>query len=309
MSTSSLFELALTRLRRNGAAVGGAAIAGGALLQLPVQAGCVVDDADVRGAEQADWAQFEGQRSTEMVSFTGDHWTICRVPNSRFGCGSLDIFVKLRVRPVVGADLDWKRVGVVYKSPYDGLERTAIGRYVTTWDSGDEEWHVAMNVPTWQTTLLFDAWYQDGAGTTWFDDNYGELHVVNDGPAYQVIRTEPWASTVTVGDAGVTGKISIQIADLDYDKQIEIVATKDGWNTVVWLGIGQHGDKNRWYWIEDLPNQSGRERWEIELDLPGAADAFEYAVVYRHGVVGGARTYEFWDNNWNANYRVERAVP
>jgi len=297
--TSSLFDLALRRL--------GPAFAGGAaLLQLPAQAGCV-DGTTVDAIEQADWAQYEGQRNTDLVSYTGDSWSICRQPNTRFGCGSLDLVVKLRVRPVAGADLAWKRIGAVYKSPADNLERTAVGYYVTTWGNGDEEWHVPMPVQSWQTTVTFDAWYQDGAGETWFDDNQGELHVVNTGPSYDVVRVEPWTSTVVVGDAGVQGSLTLQLTDLDYDKQVAIVATKDGWNTVIELGLGAPGETNRWYFVEEFPWSQGRERWQIDLDLPGAADAFEYAVVYRHGVVNGARVYEFWDNNFGSNFRVERA--
>jgi hypothetical protein len=304
MTTSpSLFDRALTRLRRTG----GAALAGGAMLQLPAQLGCAVEDAQTLGeAEQADWAQYEGVRDTSMVSYTGDSWSICRQPNTRFGCGALDLIVKLRVKPVAGADLNWKRVGVVYRTPFDPTERTAMGNYVTTWSDGYEEWHVAMSVAQWSATVLFDAWYQDGAGHTYFDDNMGELHVAHDGPPYQVVRVEPWQSTVVVGDAGVQGKLSLQALDLDYDKQLEIHATKDGWTTVLRFGIGNPGDKNRWYWVEKYP-WSGRERWEIDLDLPGAADSFEYAVVYRHGVVNNARTTEFWDNNFQQNYRVDRA--
>ena len=69
------------------------------------------------------------------------------------------------------------------------------------------------------------------------------------------------------------------------------------------------GQANRWYWVEDFPWSAGRERWQIDVDLPGGAARFEYAVVYRHGVVNGARTYEFWDNNFGANYAVDAAPP
>ena len=68
--------------------------------------------------------------------------------------------------------------------------------------------------------------------------------------------------------------------------------------------MGAAGDKNKLYWVEDFGGQPGRERWQIDLDLPGATHAFEYAVRYRHGVVNNARIYEFWDNNSGSNYRV-----
>ena len=301
-SNSDLLTSAMARLRRTGSSLGGAALAGTVILQLPTLAGCV-DAPELGAEEQHDWAQYEGQRNTTMVSYTGASWSSCRFPNTRFGCGSYEIFIKLRVRPVAGADLNWKRVGVVYKTLDDSTERTAIGSYVGTSGNGDEEWHVPVLVSSSQRTLVFDAWYQDGAGHTYVDDNQGELHVVNDGPAEQVVRVEPWRNTVTVGPEGVRGQISVQVADLDYDKQLAIVATKDGWNTVIEIPIGAAGEKNKLYWVEDYP-WSGRERWVADLDLPGATGELQYAVVYKHGVVNNAKVYAFWDNNGGGNYRV-----
>ncbi len=301
-SPTDLLTSALARLRRGGTSLGGAALAGTVLLQLPAAIGCV-DGPTLDAIEQHDWAQYEGQRNTTMVSYTGTSWSACRFPNTRFGCGSYELFIKLRVRPVAGADFNYKRVGVVYRTPEDASERTAIGRYATTWSNGDEEWHVPVLVLASSKTVMFDAWYQDGAGHTYVDDNSGELHVANDGPSEQVIRLEPWRSAVVVDDQGVRGTLSVQVADLDYDKELVLLATKDNWSTVIELGIG--AGPNRWRWIEDY-QWGGRERWEIELDLPGGADQLQYAVVYRHGVVNGARSYEFWDNNNGANYITSR---
>jgi hypothetical protein len=279
---TELFERALSR----------AAFAGGVILQLPTLAACV-DEVDTDSMEQADWAQYEGVRNTDMVSYTGSWWSRCNYPNTRFGCGSVDVWVKLRVRRVDGADLAWKRVGVVYKTAADSTERTAMGNYIGPWGDGDEEWHVPMSVPSWQTTVLFDAWYQDGAGHTWLDDNQGELHVVNDGPSYQVVRVEPWLNTVTVGPGGVHGRISVQAYDLDYDKDIAIVATIDGWATQMEIPMT---------WQEDLGPT--RERWIADLDLATPTQVLEYAVVYRHGIVNNAVEYDFWDNNFGSNYAV-----
>jgi len=305
-SIETLFAGALRRMRRHaGTALIGAPLVGAVALGGP-QLGC--DAAPTIGEDSAaDWAQYEGQRRTDMISYTGAFWSECKQPNTRFGCGSVDLVLKLRVRPVAGADIAWKRVGVVWHSPYDPTERTSAASYFTTGGDGDEEWHVAVNVPTWQRTILFDVWYQDGAGHTYYDDNQGELHVVNDGPDYQVMRTEPWNSNLTLTDHGVQGTLSLQLVDLDYDKQVALVGTTDGWQTVIELGMGAPGSVNRWYWAEDYP-WSASERWQIDVDLAGDFQRFEYAVVYRHGVVNGARTYSFWDNNYNQNYAVERAA-
>ena len=302
--TTSLFESALARLRAH-RAVRGAVLGGSVILTLPA-AGCVEPAHDESVIESPDWAQFEGKRDTRMVSFTGHWYSECANGNTRFGCGEVAIHVFVRVRPVVSADLNWKRVGVVFKSPDDLTERTAVGGYRYTYPNGDEEWRVTVRVPQFQSVIAFDTWYQDGAGNTYLDDNEGELHVVNAGPAYQVVRVEPWLQTVTVADSGVKGKLSVQVADLDFDKQLELVATRDNWQTTLRFGIGKGGEPNKWYWVEDFAN-GGRERWQIDLDLPGGtAERFEYAVGYKHGVVNNAKRYEFWDNNGGGNYRVER---
>lgn len=300
-SPSTLFEAALARLRRGGAAFGS-----GVLLTLPATA-CIDPSPDLSAAESYDWAQYEGQRDTRMVKFTGEWSSSCQY-NTRFGCGSVLVHAHVRVHPVEHADLAWKRVGVVYRTPDDLTERTAIGSFARTLDNGDEEWRVSFLAPSTEPVIVFDAWYQDGAGKTWVDDNQGEFHVINAGPAYQIVRVEPWLTSVAVGETGVTGRISVQLADLDYDKQLELVATTDNWQTVLQLGIGASGEKNRLYWVEDFPYAPGRERWQIDLEIPGGADHFEYALVYRHGVVNDARTYEFWDNNYGTNYRVDAPI-
>jgi hypothetical protein len=304
--TDSLFEIALMRLRRRATAtVSGVALVSGAA-QLPLLACAPGAEEDLAAAQKESWSQDQGQRNTQMVSFLGQTWTQCKLPNTRFGCGSYDVFIKLRVKPVVGADLNWKRVGVTYRSPYEAYDKTAVGYYFTTYANGDEEWHVPVNVPSSSTVLIFDAWYQDGNHHTFFDDNAGEFHIANAGTSFNVLRVEPWLNTVQVTSAGVQGKISVQLADLDFDKEVVLLATTDDWATVLEFGIGAAGEKNRFSWVEDFP-WSGFERWHIDLDLPGDVQTFQYAVGYRHGVRNGATRYEFWDNAYGANYRVERA--
>jgi hypothetical protein len=305
--SSSLFEAALARLRRH-RFIEGALLGSSILLTLP-SASCATSEVDATSeADQADWAQYEGKRDTSMVSFTGSWFHNCAAGNTRFGCGSIAVHLKIRIKPQQNVDLDWKRVGVVYRSPNDLADRTAVGTYSHTYANGDEEWNVTITTPSWKPTILFDAWYQDGKGGTFVDDNQGEFHVVNAGPEYQIVRVEPWLNTLALTDTKLSGKISVQASDLDFDKRLELVGSKDGWQTTIHLGSGNPGDTNKWYWAEDFPFAEGRERWVIDVDLPAdGAARFEYAVVYRHGVVNGAKTYEFWDNNGGGNYRVEKA--
>lgn len=293
----SLFDLAMARLRRGGAALGGLV-----MLTLPAPGCALATDDNTSASEQADWAQYEGVRDTRMVSFTGVWRSYCAGENTRFGCGAIGIQLSVRVKPVAAANLDYKRVGVVYRSPDDLIDHTALGTYVGTLPGGDEEWSVGITVPSYQTLVIFDTWYQDGAHHTYLDDNQGEFHVINAGPAYNVVRAEPWLSQLVVDGRGVHGTLSVQVAKLDYDKQLELVATKDNWATVLHFGLGSAGATNAWVWNGDL--SLGRERWQMTVDLPGAATEFDYAIAYRHGVVNGARTYEFWDNNGGANYQV-----
>ena len=177
-SPSTLFDAALARLRRRGAAFGS-----GVLLTLPATA-CIEPSPDLSTVESFDWAQYEGQRDTRMVKFSGQ-WTSSCTYNTRFGCGSLLLDAHIRVRPMEHADLAWKRVGVVYRTLNDATERTAVGSYSKTFDNGDEEWRVSFAASGAEPVVVFDAWYQDGLGNTWIDDNQGELHVINAGPAYR----------------------------------------------------------------------------------------------------------------------------
>lgn len=261
------------------------------------------------GEGKGDWAQFEGIRDTAMVSYAGNAWHEYRDCNTRGGCMTIDVFIKLRVRPVQGASLDAKRVGIVYKTLAREGEHTALGRYFTTHDNGDEEWHVPVRQRAWEASpMLFNAWYQDGAGKTYYDDNNGELHAVAYQGSWAVIRKD-WENTaLTVDDAGVHGKIGVVLADLDFDKDVRLVWTTDDWKTVNEFGMGADGEKNRMRWVEDL--WAGHERWAVDVEIPAAGvQRFQYAVVYRHGVVGGARTYEFWENNGGSNHTVERPQP
>jgi hypothetical protein len=308
-SLDAIFRRAMRRVRANAAnLIKGPALAGAMVLSGPSLIGCAAEDLpDVGQDDDAAWMHDEGQRNTDMVSYTGDYWVSCRNQNPRFGCTSYDVFIKLRVRPVAGADLAWKRVGVEYRLPTTGEQRTAVGYYSTTWGNGDEEWHVAINVPAWQDLFTFTAWYQDGAAHTYYDDNSGEYHVINgDSDVNQVVRAEPWIGTVAIDASGVKGTLFLQLADLDYDKEVRLVATVDGWNTVLEFGMGQPGETNRWHWSEDL--WGGYERWAIDLDIPGDYQELKYAILYRHGVVNGARSYEFWDNNHGFDHSVRREV-
>lgn len=263
------------------------------------------------GIGKGDWAQYEGERRTDMVVYRGDFFTERSSCTSRAGCADLDVVLKVFVRNVPGANLDAKRVGVVFRIPSWEQSSTAVGKYFAT--AGDlEEWHVRVRLKAWSDfpqVLVFNAWYQDGAGHTYYDDNQGEFHVaaVTDAGYNQVIRQSfcciPEVTSLTVSGQSVQGSIAVSVADLDYDKQIELVYSTDGWKTLSTAGMGE--GPNRWRYVRDL--YAGFDLWQIDLDVAADTERFEYAIVYRHGVTNDAKTYEFWDNNGGYNYVVTTA--
>lgn len=286
---SDSFERLLTRVALAGALtvnIGGCALETAA----PGEASSAVI-----GGNDADWAQREGQRNTDMVGYLNSYWQEYTDCGFRGGCQTVEVFVKVRVRRVEGADLDRKRVGIIYRAP-NYLGATALGRYFTTLADGWEEWHVHFNLRTWQTGLFtFTAFYQDGKGHTYYDDNAGERHVIKLNTGANVIWRDYYTSTVKLTPEGVQGPIEVSLADLDYDKDVRLVWTVDDWRTI---------NESPLTWVTDHGDDF--ERWRIDMDVPGNFQKFEYAIVYRHGVAGGAQRYEFWDNNWGRNYVVER---
>ncbi len=254
---------------------------------------------------KTDWAQFEGERRTDMVQYRGESFTETSDCNTRAGCMGLDIILKVFVRQQAGANLDAKRVGVVYRFPdwEVGQTETALGSYFAAGTDGWEEWHVRIRVRKYATTSLpvpvFNAWYQDGLNHTFYDDNEGEFHVTSPAGHSPITHYPPYEG-VKIDAQGVKGKLGVEVADLDYDKQIEMVYSTDRWQTVSTFGMGEGA--NKWRWVED--HWGGRDWFEIDLDIAGTTDRFEYAIVYRHGIVNDARTYEFWANGGGSNYVV-----
>ncbi len=299
----------VVRLVRTGAIAGALTLAAAPLLTGCNPPGETEESEDVGETEdaiigngQTDWAQQQGQRNPAMVSYYKESWYNLTDCGMRGGCQGIDLFLKLRVKPVAGANLADKRVGVVYRKPGTSELTTVTGNYFTTWGNGDEEWHIKIHLRSSENLVSFNAWYQDGAGHTYFDDNQAELHAVAIGGSYAAIQQLWYLNTVTVTAQGVQGNIEVRLADIDYDKQVAMVWTTDDWQTTNWSNTG--GAQNQWHWAEDLGTDY--ERWEINLDIPGDFQSFKYAIVYKHGVVNGATVYEIWDNNGGSNYVVVR---
>lgn len=272
----------------------------GGCTKAPPATGEAPEGAATRISALSDWVHDQGQRDTSMVSYTGAWWTQYTDCGYRGGCQGLDVLLKMKVKRVEGANLDQKRIGIYCASPFcldTGV--TAVGHYFGDMGDGYEEWHVPVNRRMWDTgAFAFTAWYQDGKGNTFYDDNEGEQHAVAYRGAPVVLRHDWTETQVSVGDDGVTGRITMVVGKLDFDKDIRMVWTTDAWATVNEARIGE--GTMTWHWRDDIA--PAFERWELLLDVPGPADRFEYAVVYRHGVVGAAKHYDFWDNNGGLNH-------
>jgi len=254
---------------------------------------------------KADWFKDSGKRDTSMVSYMGSFWSENTDCNYRGGCQAVHVFLKLKVTPVANADLDKKKVGVVYK-PVDesGKAYTVAGDYFKTLDDGSEEWHVMITRRAWDTSVFtFADWYDTGEGHSYYDDNNGEFHPVSYVQDNAVIRVEMDKLDILVDkDDGVSGDVSIVVANLDYDKDIRMVWTIDDWKTTNEFGMGKKTESDVWFM--EVGGASS-ERWKMNVAIPGKGiEKFQFAVAYKHGVVNDAKTYEYWDNNEGLNYSV-----
>lgn len=319
-------DLILERIKRGGGTwVRGAALAGAMAATVPGVSGCAFDVDEIGVQQQAlltssgqDWAQARGERNREMVRFDGHYWHSQSDCGTRFGCSTTNYYIQLFVRPVAGVDLEQKKVGIVYRPTGTYTQpKTVNGHYVRTRDDGLEEWHVPVALNLWSDGRImnFNAWYEDGnwffhepsgewRKRTYYDDNAGDLYPVVT-QATQAIVYNAWGSSFNVTQEGVKGKVQVRITNFDYEKEVAMVYTTDGWKTFDWVGMGSPDQKNGFYWVRGYGPEgqpADYEQWEADLDLAGPVEKFEFAFVYRHGLNEGARRYEFWDNNWGRNY-------
>jgi hypothetical protein len=241
---------------------------------------------------QADWVQSRGIRDTSQVQYYQEFWRDSSACNSRFGCRSMTVFIKLRVKPALGADLTKKRVGVVYREAGRTDPITAVGSYFATHGDGYEEWHIPVKSDSFRGTFLFTGWYETGAGSTFFDDNGGQRYAIawRDSDR-QTLAQDYAATTARFDSAGVKGSLAFVVQDLDFDKVLKLTYSTDGGVTWKDLTMGAAGSKNQLSWKGDIDQDF--ERWEVDLDLPGSFSSFQYKLIYRHGTGGGVSPAEF----------------
>jgi hypothetical protein len=205
------------------------------------------------------------------------------------------MFIKVAVLPSPGADLSRKKIGVVYREVGQDNPITTVGTYFATHPDGMEEWHVPVKSYSHQGVFTFDAWYEDGTFGAdgqvrrYYDDNSGQLYAVgwtDPSTDFVTIRPDFASTTAKIGASGLSGKLFLVLEDLDFNKDLSIQWTIDGWATTQTFGMGSTGDKNKLYWDSNIGHDF--DRWVIDLDVPGTFKSFRYRVVYKHGTTGGA---------------------
>ncbi len=225
------------------------------------------------------------------------------------------ITLKVRVKPVPGADPASKDVHFTFRKlaghdfndwdNYLSEEVSVVAQLAAALPEGYEEWHATVEVPfvgARHPLFLLRAWYNDGAGNLYFDDNHGELHAVHCLPgAFEqpgafpdcTISRDPTGTQVTVTDAGIQGHIEALAPRLDADNTAVVKWTTDNWATVHEAPMTLAGT-----------NGCYLDRWTLDLDVPGTFTAIKYVLEYRHGVVNGATPASFWDDNGGIGYIV-----
>jgi hypothetical protein len=246
----------------------------------------------------------KGRRAPDIVHYLQSFWIDSRSRKAPGAMHEVDVFLRVGVRRPQGVDAEGRRAGVVYKLLGSADRHVQEGVFARKLESGEEEWQVRLCLhETSPGVVPFFVWYDDGRGQVYYDDNARQLHVVVWKEGFEVVRHEFESTTLEVTDAGVRGTLSVLLADLEYDKEVGLVWTTDGWKTHQEFGTGE-APIHAWHWVRDA--FEGFQQWQIALDLPGSFEAFEYAIVYRHGAVEGATRFEFWADNGHRNFVVRR---
>lgn len=92
----------------------------------------------------------------------------------------------------------------------------------------------------------------------------------------------------------------INIRNLDYVKDINVVYTTDNWRTQNTIKANFERYYSYGYSTVISPNAQGIENWIFSARLPNGVSEIEYAISYK---VNGQ---EYWDNNFGNNYKITK---
>mgnify|MGYP001171482110 CR=1 FL=1 len=143
-------------------------------------------------------------------------------------------------------------------------------------------------------------------GQTYWDNNSGANYRMgnNDG---MLFANDLFVSTdlkgtycyLYPGQTSSSFYVVVDVKNLAYDKQVNIVYTTDGWKTTQTTPLqytSTYAISSGGYVTS--PNVFGVERWIKTISLPTTVNNIEFAVSYK---VNGQ---EYWDNNFGKNHKI-----
>jgi Carbohydrate/starch-binding module (family 21) len=175
-------------------------------------------------------------------------------------------------------------------------------RYVTSLTDHSEVWYFETEEivaePYGGRTFRFAVRYGVGGATYW-DNNPSNESSISDycvtggrGPCDSMIMGDGTAVVLKEGQV-IEDSFSgtILLANLAYEKVVEVVYTTDDWTTYGSVK-GQYGFGN-----------DRNETWYFQTPIAADAQAVKFAIAYQ------ANGVWHWDNNFTRNYEVQRARP
>ena len=121
-------------------------------------------------------------------------------------------------------------------------------------------------------------------GVTYWDNNNGTDYILNANDGIILGKN----INVLSNDVGY-----IDVRNLSYNKNIEIIYSTDNWKTVKTVNASYVSEYSFGYTTIKSPNAVGTERWRYNFPESGAK---YFAIKY---TVNGTT---YWDNNFGANY-------
>lgn len=247
-----------------------------------------------REPEPRDWAQRTGRRDSDRITYRGQ---VIRSPET---APRLDI----EIQPIAGVAIEARQAGIVYRHPDSDDEPVVrTGSFSSATADGHEVWSLSFNWSDLSRPALFTAWYLDGQGNIFYDDNMGQLHVVTAMPLnhwrangtrsdYDCLRRRrpalnllipetlsPAANADRFADGGFRGTFEISAPDLGFESEVVLIWSADGGGTTTASPMHCLG--------QIAPD---RQRWGLDLEVPHAT-GLDFQVLYRHGIADGARPY------------------
>lgn len=196
------------------------------------------------------------------------------------------------------------------------VKNLAYEKQVSVWVEGTNgQWYaldasyqrsVGDNQEVWRATggkgdLRFAIRYQVGGHTYWDNNNGADYFLTANGGA--LLGNDVNVLTYWQGDLYRTATsmyVAVNVRNLAYDKNVNIVYTTDGWNTTQVQPLSFLRYYGYGYGTFVSPNDYGVEFWVGYVPVPADAQRVEYAVSCD---VNGQTC---WDSNFGANYVVER---